>query len=99
MFLWVCARFEVGLGANVLKNRVKTAQEANVLKNRVKNRSRRTPTPHPNVGIQAPQAVRKMFGCGVGAPASHGGRGSVVVLLRSRARWAGVPKERVLERS
>ena len=40
-----------------------------------------------------------VFGCGVGVPASHGGRGEVVRDLRARARGAGVPKERVLEHS
>ena len=116
--------FDVGLGANVLKNRARsknscihenssyrevgcvqrfrrleTLSDSYCGKRKVRLERLRMahPYPTPKLGISAPQAVRKMFGCGVGVPTSHGGGGSVVVVLRARA--AGVPNERVLERS
>ena len=43
---------------------------------------------HPESGVSASQAVRKMFGCGVGEPTSHSDAGSVMGVL-SCLVWEG----------
>ena len=54
------------------------------------------PYPTPKVGIQGPAGRQLNVWVWGRGPASHGGRGEVVV-VHARARGAGVPKERVLE--